>query len=754
MVTNVKKYNYSIGTKLICIFLSMICALSATLLTTAFVLQKSFEQNNLSLETYTSQPTVASRFNSDLFTVLAYTNMEQAKDAEMTLLMSQKDEACEAVYNELSDYIQSAEANDYAEDYWSASYYIGSITEKCSYSLTNDFYVDVTSDNSSIFTKEYIETLYDTFVTEAVSNFETEITAQYTNITGNKNINWYITDGSEVWQSSDTQQNDITKAKYYVAIESGEITNGNNFDEQQLSDISEMIAPVDFDENYTALVSINLDESNVYSFYYSLLSLLDTMFINDIVTVSAIFVLIAVFFASTAYYAKICGKKSEDDKAKRIFIDYIFLEIQIVAVAGLIFGAYALFTLYTGFDYDFSLTLYILSFCILAIWFLLFELTASISRYAKSGENFKNHLLFYRTFALCKKASKNIGESLGVLTYKPKTFARNIILISIAVALLILIDICAMAYSLYDNFFLFIILLILSIIGIIKLLSVICRYFKYLDEIIYASQNHSEIDADYEKMPNSLKILTDSMKYKDEELQTAIAQAIKDERLRAELITNVSHDLKTPLTSIINYVSLLKNSDIKDEKALEYIDVLDDKGGKLKRLIDDLIEASKVTSGNVTVNLSPMNLSELCLQSTIDVTPDFEKENLTLVVKQGENVIVTADGSKSFRVIENLLSNAKKYSAKGSRVYVNVYEDGSNGVFEIKNISAQPLDITPDELTQRFVRGDKSRTQDGNGLGLSIAKELCILQNGLLEITIDGDLFKAKMILPKKQNND
>ena len=177
--------------------------------------------------------------------------------------------------------------------------------------------------------------------------------------------------------------------------------------------------------------------------------------------------------------------------------------------------------------------------------------------------------------------------------------------------------------------------------------------------------------------------------------------------------------------------------------------MLDDKGAKLKRLIDDLIEASKVTSGNVSVNLAPMNLSELCLQSTVDVQQDFDKNNLNLVVKQGEKpVTVTADGAKTFRVIENLLSNARKYSARGSRVYVSVYEQGGKGIFEIKNISAQPLDITPAELTERFVRGDKSRTAEGNGLGLSIAKELCKVQNGELELSIDGDLFKAKVEFP------
>lgn len=156
-----------------------------------------------------------------------------------------------------------------------------------------------------------------------------------------------------------------------------------------------------------------------------------------------------------------------------------------------------------------------------------------------------------------------------------------------------------------------------------------------------------------------------------------------------------------------------------------------------------------INSGNITVNPSNLNLYELCLQATVEAQKDFEKAGLELIVKESEDApAIFADGPKSFRIIENLLSNAKKYSAKNTRVYVSVYRENGMGVFEIKNISAQPLDISPDELTQRFVRGDKSRNQEGNGLGLSIAKELCRVQNGSLEISIDGDLFKAKVKLP------
>ena len=164
------------------------------------------------------------------------------------------------------------------------------------------------------------------------------------------------------------------------------------------------------------------------------------------------------------------------------------------------------------------------------------------------------------------------------------------------------------------------------------------------------------------------------------------------------------------------------------------------------------MEASKVSTGNVKLNKTILNLKELAVQAVVEYSPEFESRNLDLRFnEEGEAVNILADGPHTYRILENLLSNAKKYSAPGSRVYVRVYKQGKNGVFEIKNISKAPLDISPEELTERFVRGDASRgEEEGNGLGLSIAKELCSLQGGKLVISIDGDLFKATVILPSR----
>ncbi len=232
-------------------------------------------------------------------------------------------------------------------------------------------------------------------------------------------------------------------------------------------------------------------------------------------------------------------------------------------------------------------------------------------------------------------------------------------------------------------------------------------------------------------------------------IENAINEAIKGEHLKTELITNVSHDLKTPLTSIINYVSLLKMGNIDKEEEKKYIDILDEKSKKLKRLIEDLTEASKANSGNIKMNIAQVNLNEMALQAVGENSDVLENEGLDVILtERDKEIIVNADSQHTFRIIDNLFSNAKKYSLKGTRVYVDVYKEKGLGVFEIKNISKEKLNIDPEELTERFVRGDNSRTTDGSGLGLSIARSFAELQNGIFNIEIDGDMFKAVVKLP------
>ena len=228
--------------------------------------------------------------------------------------------------------------------------------------------------------------------------------------------------------------------------------------------------------------------------------------------------------------------------------------------------------------------------------------------------------------------------------------------------------------------------------------------------------------------------------------KNAIEENLKAERLKTELITNVSHDIKTPLTSIINYVDLLKKEDIKDEKIREYIDILDVKSQRLKKLTEDLVEASKASSGNVKLNIESINIKELINQTIGEFKDRLESRNLQVETDMPkEDVRIDADNRYMFRIMENLFSNISKYAQENSRVYIDVKKTNKKVNISIKNISKDRLNISSDELMQRFVRGDKSRYTEGSGLGLSIAKSLTELQKGTFDIVIDGDLFKVVM---------
>lgn len=225
----------------------------------------------------------------------------------------------------------------------------------------------------------------------------------------------------------------------------------------------------------------------------------------------------------------------------------------------------------------------------------------------------------------------------------------------------------------------------------------------------------------------------------------AIKESLKSERLKTELITNVSHDIKTPLTSIINYVDLLKQENIQNEKAKEYIEVLDNKSQRLKKLIEDLVEASKASSGNIKINKEVLNVKELLNQVTGEFEDKFNSRGLNIISKLPEKTVyIKADSRYLYRALENIYSNVAKYAEENTRVYIDcILEEENTVTIYVKNISKDELNISADELMQRFVRGDKSRNTEGSGLGLSIAKSLTELQDGTFNIYLDGDLFKV-----------
>lgn len=272
--------------------------------------------------------------------------------------------------------------------------------------------------------------------------------------------------------------------------------------------------------------------------------------------------------------------------------------------------------------------------------------------------------------------------------------------------------------------------------------------------LYYISSGDTGYTVDVDVFTGKERLLAEAINNIGSGLDAALQEQVKSERLKADLITNVSHDIKTPLTSIINYIDLIKREKVQDEKIQRYLEVLDQKSQRLKTLTEDLVEASKASSGNLKLEISDIDLVELVWQTNGEFEEKFELRHLEMISHfPDEAIIIEADGRRLWRVLENLYNNAFKYAMMNSRVYIDIFKEDEMVYFTIKNVSENPLNIRADELTERFVRGDVARTTEGSGLGLSIAKNLTELQGGRFTLYIDGDLFKAEVGFPVKKKS-
>lgn len=286
--------------------------------------------------------------------------------------------------------------------------------------------------------------------------------------------------------------------------------------------------------------------------------------------------------------------------------------------------------------------------------------------------------------------------------------------------------------------------IIISIVGLIIVYRDAMSRKRILEGIEKITSGELDYQIDLDKINFLQMEVAESINQVGTVMNQAVNQSMKDERLKTDLITNVSHDIKTPLTSIINYVDLLKREEIQNEKAQGYLEILDQKSQRLKQLTEDLVEASKLSSGNVVLNMEKMDFNEILMQALGEFEEKFESRNLQVVLKRPEGqVAVMGEGRRIWRILENLFQNVYKYAMPGTRVYAELVKEEKEMIFTLKNISQYSLNIDADELTERFIRGDVSRTTEGSGLGLSIARDLTTLQKGGFDIHLDGDLFKA-----------
>ncbi len=543
------------------------------------------------------------------------------------------------------------------------------------------------------------------------------------------------TDYTEAQWKAFYQQNTVG-----FSIVSGELRQkGLEYAQRNLS-LSE-----NFDGELDVYVTLDTESANSRDKYVLYKAKFDQMISQDFDWVIVFGIIMAVLSVAFLILLLLCTQN------KCVITDKVPLELHmtasvVIGTAILYIGAQILawagnfFFDIAGYNY-----LILWGFLLLAAlgWMVVCELLCTVVRICKAGR-LSQHLLICRLGRwIGRQISVTVATIIDVFGYQPGAMRRYMIPLVALWGLVNVLLILLMAFR--WNVIIAIIFILLQCLVIIKIIV----YMQQLDRIIFAAQQRQFYDGDPDALPASLRALVQSQKYTQDELDRAIEQAIKDERTKAELITNVSHDLKTPLTSVINYIDLLQRCDMPDRDAKGYLDVLAEKSGRLKRLIEDLIEASKVTTGNITLQKALLSLNELANQAIVEESEALEGQHLNLVYTALTDPKVFVDGSKIYRVLENLLTNACKYSLQGTRVYASVYEDEQYGYFELKNTSREQLDISPQELTERFVRGDRSRSAEGNGLGLSIAADLCRLNGGELILSIDGDLFKAIVKLPK-----
>lgn len=326
--------------------------------------------------------------------------------------------------------------------------------------------------------------------------------------------------------------------------------------------------------------------------------------------------------------------------------------------------------------------------------------------------------------------------------------------IGIAFASFVIANWLIFDYSFKHSFLSFVMLLALYAVSFIFILKKCISYeniFKAIEKMYNGNNdinmNENEYKGKEKKVVHQLNDIAGG-------LENAINEKMKSERLKTELITNVSHDIKTPLTSIINYVDLLKKEDIKKEKVQEYIEILDNKSQRLKKLTDDLVEASKASSGNIKLDMEKLEVNELIKQVSAEFDDKYKANSLEeIITYTNEPAFIKADSRYMYRVLENMYSNVSKYAMKNTRVYTDILKEKGKVIIQIKNISSQKLNISVDELMQRFVRGDSSRNTEGSGLGLSIANSLTNLQGGEFNIYLDGDLFKITIVFDELKEN-
>lgn len=445
------------------------------------------------------------------------------------------------------------------------------------------------------------------------------------------------------------------------------------------------------------------------------------------------------------------GRRPEDEEIHLNGFDRWYTEIAAGTVIGIwLAGTIISGTLIANSSLGYShVVVTVIVICLICgtytmAWFLIGYL--SLVRRIKAGTLWKNSLI--------RKVLKWIGKCSGKLADFARAFSRNTaekikVLLVGGAFLFLQFLIIGCVFSGAGVF-----LLALMAVDVAVMIFAI-RKADGLDLIMDGLKKISDGELQYKIKTDTLtgkqKVMAEYINNISSGLDAAVENSLKKERMQTELITNVSHDLKTPLTSIINYVDLMKRENPTDPKIQEYLRILDEKSQRLKVLTEDVVEASKASTGNIKLEMNDIDFVEMVQQVIGEFEEKFKEKNLTMMVHfTDEPSIIYADGQRMWRVLENVFGNVVKYAMEGTRVYAEISNRNKKVTFSLKNISAQPLNISADELTERFIRGDVARNTEGSGLGLSIAKSLTELQGGEFKLYLDGDLFKVMITFVAK----
>lgn len=456
----------------------------------------------------------------------------------------------------------------------------------------------------------------------------------------------------------------------------------------------------------------------------------------------AILICIAGAFATVASFVFLmsaAGYRDNTENPSLSWFDKIYLELIFVALGFLGLGEFLILD---------SISVFSISMAIWAIFIVLFDTTLlllicmSLAARLRCKSFWKTTLVFTILKGIYLLLKKMFMLFMKVISYIPSLWQLIFFLALFGILEIILL----MIWGIDDIIVLFFFEKLIFV-PIIFYFAVVVNKLEETGKQLASGDMTATVNTKYFVGPlkrqgehlNSIKL----------GISQAVEDKMKSERFKTELITNVSHDIKTPLTSIINYVDLLGKEDLQNETAKEYIQIISKNSDRLKKLVVDLVDASKASSGVIQLDMQPMKIDVLLEQIAGEYTERLAENNLDLIMrKPEESISIMADGQRIYRVFDNLMNNICKYALSGTRVYLLLEKTGNNAVISFKNISATELDMSASDLMERFVRGDKSRNTEGSGLGLSIAESLTKLQNGDFNIQLDGDLFKIIITFP------